>query len=128
MNSLKNILLSILIKIGYSASPDFLSHIVSDHPDREELRNNMVIVVGGKNFQKWAYLKCPCGCGDFIMLSLSKRTKPSWSVSMDFFNRPTIYPSIRQTSDCRSHFWIKNGNINWCEDPGKSFFNTKHLR
>lgn len=115
----KNFLLNILIKIGYFISPDFLSQVVSDHPNREELPKNKVIVVGGSNFQKWAYLKCPCGCSDFIMLSLSKKIRPNWSITLDFFNRPDVYPSIRQTSGCMSHFWIKNGTIKWCEDSGK---------
>ena len=119
MNAFKKFLLTIFIKLGFYGSPDFLSQIVSDHPSRDELPKNQVLVVGGPGFKKWAYLKCPCGCGDFIMLSLSKKTTPRWSVSLDFFNRPTIYPSIRQTSRCMSHFWVKKGNVRWCEDSGK---------
>ena len=119
MHLLKNIFLYVLIKVGYLAVPDYVSELTSDHPDRESIQPNQVIVVGSKKYTKWAYLKCPCGCGDFIMLSLSKKKKPSWSVSTDFFNRPSIYPSIKQTSGCRSHFWIKRGMINWCEDSGK---------
>lgn len=120
MSAFKEVLLTIFIKIGYYDSPDFLSQIVSDNPSLEKLPKNQVLVVGGPGYKKWAYLKCPCGCGDFIMLSLSKITRPRWSVSLDFFNRPTIYPSIRQTSGCMSHFWIKGGNLKWCEDTGKS--------
>jgi hypothetical protein len=118
MNVLKKILLKIFIKIGFLDSPDYLSQVVSDHPIRENLPDNQVIFVGGPGFKKWAYLKCPCGCGEFIMLSLSQKTRPSWSVSLDFFNRPTVYPSIRQMSGCMSHFWITTGNIKWCDDTG----------
>ena len=120
MNTFKKILLKIFIKLGFYDSPDFLSQIVPDHPSRDALPKNYVLVVGGPSYKKWAYLKCPCGCGDFVMLSISKKTRPSWSVSLDFFNRPTIYPSILQTSGCMSHFWIKKGVVKWCKDTGKS--------
>jgi hypothetical protein len=119
MNAFKKFLLTLFIKLGFCDSPDFLSQITSDHPARDALPENQVLVVGGPGFKKWAYLKCPCGCGDFIMLSLSKKTRPRWSVSFDFFNRPTINPSIHQTSGCMSHFWIRKGDIDWCEDTGK---------
>lgn len=120
MNAIKRILLLFLTKLKFTASPDFCYQLVAEHPDREKLLSSKVIVVGGNGFQKWAYLVCPCGCSDFIILSLSKNTRPSWSVTKDFLNRPTIYPSIRQTSGCRSHFWITKGKIEWCEDSGKS--------
>jgi hypothetical protein len=93
MNTLKSILLAILIKLGFSETPDFLSQIVSDHPSKDKLPKNQVLVVGGPGFKKWAYLRCPCGCGDIIMLSLSNKTRPRWTVSLDFFNRPTIQPT-----------------------------------
>ena len=121
MNCIKHILLFFLTKISRSEFPDFLFRLVSDHPDRDNLPNDKILVVGGKGYQKWAYLKCPCGCGNFIMLSLSKNTRPGWSITVDFFNRPTVYPSIRQTSGCKSHFWVKKGHINWCADSGKTY-------
>lgn len=127
MNVIKNILLFFLIRLKFTASPDFFHQLVAEHPDREKFPSSKVFVVGGNGFQKWAYLRCPCGCNDFIMLSLSNKTRPSWSVTKDFFNRPTIYPSIRQTSGCMSHFWIRKGKIEWCEDSGKSsIYNAKN--
>ncbi|MPL89560.1 hypothetical protein SDC9_35596 [bioreactor metagenome] len=87
--------------------------IIPDNPDPDILIDNIVYVVGRKKYTKWAYLKCPCGCGDIIMLSLDKINYPSWSVRQDKFGKATISPSIDKLEGCRSHFFIKKGKLIW---------------
>nr|WP_242017980.1 DUF6527 family protein [Synechocystis sp. FACHB-383] len=55
-----------------------------------------VVIVGDRNYKKWACFRCPSGCGELILLSLNKSQHPSWSITSDWLNRPTLYPSIRQ--------------------------------
>jgi hypothetical protein len=87
--------------------------IIPDNPKTEDLKENIVYVVGEKTFTKWAYLKCPCGCEDNIMLSLNKAHFPSWSVKQDKVGRATISPSIKKLTGCKSHFLIKKGKLIW---------------
>lgn len=87
--------------------------IIPDNPDPAILIKNIVYVVGEKKFVKWAYLKCPCGCNDAIMLSLNRTKSPSWSVKQDKLGRATISPSINKLDGCKSHFFIKNGKVIW---------------
>lgn len=87
--------------------------IISDNPNPDTLIDNIVYVVGGKKYTKWAYLKCPCGCGDTIMLSLDRRNYPSWSIKQDKFGKATISPSIDKLDGYRSHFFIKKGKLRW---------------
>lgn len=87
--------------------------IVNDNPKPENINNNIIYVVGGKDYVKWAYLKCPDNCGETIMLNLSKSKSPSWSISQDKYGRTNISPSINKKDGCKSHFWIKKGNVNW---------------
>jgi len=43
-------------------------------------------------------------------------TSTEWTLS-DSANFPTLYPSIGNWQlPCRSHYWIKNGNVIWAED------------
>ncbi|MGB4950377.1 MAG: DUF6527 family protein [Rhizobiaceae bacterium] len=65
---------------------------------------------------KWACFRCPCGCGETIKLSLSKNRRPRWTAISDWLKRPAISPSVRQTNECRCHFWIRQGRIDWCKD------------
>ena len=98
--------------------PQLTAEILSTNPSPETLIPGHLIVVGGRNYQKWAYFRCPCDCGETVMLSLSKTSRPRWTVAIDKRGRPTVTPSIRQTEGCYSHFWVRNGTIDWCRDTG----------
>src|SRR5688572_28890569 len=87
--------------------------IILDNPAHETLNDRIVYVVGNEEYFKWAYLKCPCGCGDVIMLSLTGYQFPSWRLKNDFIGRPSISPSINRLEGCRSHLWIKKGKVQW---------------
>jgi len=103
---------------GLFPRADLIAHLSPDHPDQATLPPGLLHVVGGKGYQKWAYFKCPCGCGALIMLSLSTERRPNWRVDTDWFDRPTVRPSVWQTDGCFSHFFIKQGHIDWCHDTG----------
>jgi hypothetical protein len=71
-----------------------------------------------QNHQKipWqATFKCPCGCGDTIMLNLTTGYRPRWQFKPDK-KTLTISPSIRRTEGCKSHFFLRRGKVEWCED------------
>lgn len=55
------------------------------------------------------------------MLSLSKSTRPRWSVTIDRLGRPTLQPSVRQVAGCYSHFWVRRGAVEWCGDTGRAW-------
>lgn len=58
-------------------------------------------------------MRCPCGCGDDLLINLDKRAGPAWR----FYQRQsgsTLYPSYWRTSACRSHFILWNDKIYWC--------------
>ncbi|MDP1748529.1 MAG: DUF6527 family protein [Reyranella sp.] len=104
---------------GFLESAQLTVTTHSDHPDIEALPPGIIYVVGGPTYQKWAFLKCPCGCGEPIMLSLSEKKRPRWHIDTDWFGRPTVKPSVWQTAGCYSHFWIKKGRIHWTADTGR---------
>lgn len=74
-----------------------------------------LLVVRDGEVDKWACLACPGGCGKAINLSLNPSRRPRWSVENDFWQQPTVHPSVHQINDCGCHFWIKNGRIEWCK-------------
>lgn len=89
--------------------------LTSNNPNFEDIKDGTIILVGGKNYTKWAYLKCPCGCNELIMISLGKGKYPNWNIDLDRFGRPSIHPSIYKTTGCKSHFWIIKGKIIWAK-------------
>lgn len=77
-----------------------------------------VIYLEGKpGDEDLAKLVCPCGCKETITLSLMDNTKNSWRLSFGGWpiKRVSFYPSIWRTKGCRSHFFIKQGRVEWCK-------------
>ena len=111
MTAVRSKLREVLSQVGLIRKPRYVATDVSDNPAPGTLVFGVFLVVRSGRTPKWAYLFCPCGCGEIIMLSLSSARRPRWTVSVDFLGRPTVWPSIHQTAGCRSHFWLRKGNI-----------------
>lgn len=90
------------------------------HPKPEELERGRFCIVRDGRIEKWACFQCPGGCGTKIQLSLSKSRRPSWTAKLDWLGRPTLAPSVHQTNDCRCHFWVRQGRVEWCRDSKHS--------
>ncbi len=118
MNFIKSIVRQALESLRLIPKAQFKATTVSANPSLDSLPGGQLVVVGDGRFHKWAYLRCPCGCGDPIMLSLSTTKRPSWRVRLDWLARPTLEPSVRQTGGCYSHFWLRAGCVEWCGDTG----------
>jgi hypothetical protein len=52
-------------------------------------------------------------------LNLSKGKRPQWTIKVNKNGRPDISPSIWQLDGCFSHFWIRDGQVQWARDSGK---------
>ncbi len=116
---MKKAIRRLLERFGWIPPTEFVATLSADYPEPSALPQGLLHVVGGPRYQKWAYLMCPCRCGQPIMLSLSTARRPSWRVSIDWLDRPTAEPSIWQTDGCFSHFWLRRGRIEWVVDTGK---------
>ncbi|WP_116091836.1 DUF6527 family protein [Sphingomonas crusticola] len=92
-----------------------LAYVDSDElpsviPDR-------TVVVAREAGELWsAGLICPCGCGRRIELMLLPKVKPRWDIRESQNERPTLWPSIWANDGCRSHFWLRDGMVEWCKD------------
>ena len=84
----------------------------------EELERRCLYILGGT--RPWSVaLRCPCGCGEEIQLSLLRNDSPRWKLRVDHGNLPTLSPSVWRTKGCRSHFFLRQGSIVWCGASGK---------
>ena len=61
-----------------------------------------------------AGLTCPCGCGRRLEIMLLKGVKPRWDLSINAQGLPSLHPSVWVADGCRSHFWLRDGKIDWC--------------
>jgi hypothetical protein len=76
------------------------------------LRHRTAVLVRPGLRQTWLIFDCPRHCSERIMLNLSRRRRPYWTI--EDLSRLTVYPSVDAShgSD-RCHFWLKNGWIKW---------------
>ena len=114
MESFKALCRALLIWLRIIPVPELLARVVTDHPSPETLNAGWIYVVGGSGF------RCPADNSEIIQLSLMQTHRPRWKVTIDFLQRPTIHPSVRQLDGSYAHFWVKAGRIDWCEDTGKT--------
>lgn len=55
---------------------------------------------------------CACGCGAKVRTPIDQT---EWSIEEDE-DGPSLYPSVGNWQKaCRSHYFIRNGQILWCE-------------
>lgn len=90
----------------------FKSFRVEDFPDALN-RSTLYLATGGKNLRA-AALICPCGCGDIIELNLLAVVRPRWEVIEHPKGLVSLTPSVKRLKGCRSHFWIRRGQVHWC--------------
>ncbi len=101
---------SILLRFNYI---DFATVTVESQPLHSEIPSKTVVIVGGMDWAKWAFMKCPCGCNEVLTLSLMKSYSPNWSIKVDKLNRITLTPSVWKKDGCYSHFFVKRGKLIW---------------
>jgi hypothetical protein len=92
---------------------DFKTKMVAENPLTNEIPTKTIVIVGAKDWNKWAFMKCPCGCGDVLTLSLMKSFEPNWQLSTDKKKRVTLSPSVWKKDGCKSHFFVQKGKLIW---------------
>ena len=87
---------------------------VEEFPDAPE---DHKLYVAGENGYFWAAaMLCPCGCRDVIELNLLRKARPCWTVQEHLDGLVSLRPSVWRRQGCRSHFYLRRGQIEWCRE------------
>ena len=54
---------------------------------------------------------CPCGCDEKIVIPLGEN---GWEATYKD-GRITLNPSLANRTPCKSHYYIRDGKVVWCE-------------
>ncbi len=81
----------------------------------ERIPKNTLILAREGDEDWCAGMLCPCGCGEVIELMLIPEATPHWRLIAGPDDKPSLKPSVWRITGCRSHFWLRRGNIEWCE-------------
>lgn len=79
------------------------------------LNSGHLYLIGSRS--PWAAaLLCPCGCSQTVQVSLLPEDSPSWTLQLEGRAKlPTLSPSVWRTKGCRAHFFLRAGEIVWCD-------------
>lgn len=85
---------------------------VEEIPDKPSA--GTAYLVGEGQHLWFVALLCPCGCKEFLQMSLLQDSRPRWTVMIHEDGTPTLHPSIWRKTGCRSHFFLRRGRVEWC--------------
>ena len=112
------------VVVRWLISPYRTEIVEADLPNA--LRRRTLYIVREDGFDEQAALMCPCGCRRVLHMNLIPDERPCWQVTQHNDGTATLYPSVWRKGDCGSHFWLRQGQIQWCRtidencaSPGK---------
>lgn len=77
------------------------------------LTDNGDTVIVERGIPRLIIMRCPCGCGDDLLINLDKRSGKAWRHYLNARGL-TLFPSYWRDNGCKSHFIIWNSQIYWC--------------
>lgn len=86
---------------------------IPEQPDK--LSERIIYLIGEGGHLWFAVMLCPCGCGETLHMSLLVDGRPRWELTEHFDGTISLVPSIWRKTGCRSHFWLRHGQIRWCK-------------
>lgn len=87
--------------------------VTSRHLANAKLKEPGDLVLIKRGRPRMLILRCPCGCGDDLLVNLDTRVGHAWRY---YSTRRglTLFPSYWREGNCGSHFIIWNDHIYWC--------------
>jgi len=77
------------------------------------LKNSGDAVIVERGKPRLLIIRCPCGCGDDLLINLDRRAGAAWRYYRNQHGL-SLYPSYWRDTACGSHFIIWNSHIYWC--------------
>jgi hypothetical protein len=87
--------------------------VIHAEEEPDELEPMQVYALGEGGHLWHISMLCPCGCGEKISLNALPDDSPRWTLE-ERAGVPSIRPSVWRRVGCRSHFFLRNGSIEWC--------------
>jgi hypothetical protein len=79
--------------------------------------DELTLYIVGQNGHQWhVVMVCPCGCESTLFMNLLPDEDPCWKISQHADGTASLHPSIWRKIGCKSHFFLRHGLIQWCEE------------
>jgi Family of unknown function (DUF6527) len=108
----KKIFLSFIDLFKPNKNKTYRTVYVEELPDIVEIEK--IYILGEGQYLWSAAMKCPCNCKNVLQMSLHQDGTPRWNLTIHDNGTVSLYPSIWRKVGCKSHFFFKEGKIQWC--------------
>lgn len=89
--------------------------VVDDDDIPDQIANDVIYKVGLPDNNWLAVMNCPCCCGAKLELNLlTDSYSPRWTLVESTNGGATLSPSVNRIVGCKSHFFLRGGEIIWC--------------
>src|ERR1700721_1607132 len=95
-----------------AASISYQGTIKQRGQSNERLSKAGDFVIVKRGVARLLILRCPCGCGDDLLINLDGRSGAAWRMYKKL-SKYSLYPSYWRDTACGSHFIIWNNIIYW---------------
>ena len=92
----------------------FVGTFASRHEAVETLQMTGDAALVHRGVPRMVIMKCPCGCGDLLLVNLDRRAGPAWRI----YRRGksiSLFPSYWRDTHCESHFILWRNDVFWCD-------------
>jgi hypothetical protein len=114
VNWLRKFARSAYLRVHNWVIPAYATQVVGDRLPKT-LKRRTLYIVQEDGYQEQAAMICPCGCRSVLHMNLLTDERPCWKVTRHADGTSSLHPSVWRQKDCRSHFWFKNGRVQWCK-------------
>lgn len=99
------------------ATPIYKTVFLEDDADLPKLLDELTLYIVGIEGNEWlAVMGCPCRCGARLSLNMLRDESPCWYWQINRNGAVTLSPSVWRKVGCRSHFFLRDGKVQWCRD------------
>lgn len=81
----------------------------------EQLRKGFIYILEEDGYREQAAMLCPCGCRQVLHMNLLEDERPCWETVIHEDGTVSLHPSIWRKVGCKSHFWLRQGQVRWCD-------------
>jgi hypothetical protein len=91
--------------------PNYTYEFVTELP--EKFKERQIYICEHEGFAWQLNFLCPCGCKVLLYVNLLEDSKPYWRFCINKKGQISISPSLHRKVGCKSHFFVRNGKIEW---------------
>jgi hypothetical protein len=110
LQKIYNWFVRLFFKKEFDADKRYRFQFVNEVPDIP--KKNILYFIGEEGCYWQFVMLCPCGCSSLLHLNLMDEYNPYWNYEIHD-DLITITPSIDRIVGCKSHFFVREGNIVW---------------